>query len=125
MAIKISNTTVIDDSRKFFPTAVHENKIAMPGSNIDLAAGNWFSQGIGGATTLTVTNIPASGKVASFILELTNGGSATVTFSFGSTMKWANGAAPTLTASGRDVLGFFTSDGGTTWSGLLLGKDVK
>jgi hypothetical protein len=40
-------------------------------------------------------------------------------------MKWAAGTAPTLTASGRDVLGFFTYDGGTTWSGLVLGKDIK
>jgi hypothetical protein len=30
-----------------------------------------------------------------------------------------------LTSAGRDVLGFFTHDGGTTWSGLVLAKDVK
>lgn len=40
-------------------------------------------------------------------------------------MKWAGGTAPTLTASGRDALGFYTYDGGTTWTGLVLGKDIK
>jgi hypothetical protein len=59
----------------------------------------------------------------SFVLDLTNGGSSTITWWSG--VKWASGIAPTLTVSGRDVLGFFTHDGGTTWSGLVLGKDLK
>jgi hypothetical protein len=54
---------------------------------------------------------------------MTNGGSATVNFWSG--VKWSYGTAPPFTASGRDVLGFFTYDGGTTWTGLLLGTDIK
>ena len=70
-----------------------------------------------------MSNVPSSGTGVSFILDLTNGGSSAITWWSG--VKWAGGTAPTLTASGRDVLGFFTHDGGTTWTGLVLGKDVK
>jgi hypothetical protein len=104
-------------------TGTREVRIAIPASNIDLATGNYFSRTISGATTLTVSNVPTTGTAVSFILDLTNGGSAAITWWSGT--KWAGGAAPTLTASGRDVLGFFTYDGGTTWTGLLLGRDVK
>ena len=104
-------------------TAYIETKTSIAASNIDLSVGNYFSKTISGTTTFTVSNTPTSGKAASFILDLTNGGSATINWWSG--MKWAGGTAPTLTTSGRDVLGFFTYDGGTTWTGLVLGKDVK
>lgn len=104
-------------------TGLREARVAMGASDIDVRAGNYFTRTISGATTLTVSNVPAAGTAASFILDLTNGGSATITWWSG--VKWAGGTAPTLTSSGRDVLGFFTHDAGTTWTGLLLGKDVK
>ena len=104
-------------------TGTKETRVAVAASNLDLSLGNYFTCTISGATTLTVSNVPATGTAVSLILDLTNGGSATITWWSG--MKWAGGAAPTLTAAGRDVLGFFTHDGGTTWTGLLLGKDVK
>jgi len=100
-----------------------ETRVAVAASNIDLALGNYFSRTISGATSLTVSNIPASGIAASIILDLTNGGAGAITWWSGT--KWAAGTAPTLTAAGRDVLGFFTHDGGTTWTGLVLGKDIQ
>jgi energy-converting hydrogenase Eha subunit C len=103
--------------------ALFETRVAMGANDVSLSSGNYFTKTISGATTLTVSNVPSTGTSASFILDLTNGGSATITWWSG--MKWASGTAPTLTASGRDVLGFFTHDGGTTWTGLVLGKDVK
>lgn len=104
-------------------TGLKETRVAMAVNNIDLALGNVFTKTISGATTLTVSNVPATGTAASFILDLTNGGSAAITWWSG--VKWAGGTVPTMTAAGRDVLGFFTHDGGTTWTGLVLGKDVK
>ena len=95
----------------------------MAANDIDLSLANYFTKTISSITTLTVSNIPASGVAASFILDLTNGGSFAITWWSG--VKWASGTAPTLTASGRDTLGFFTYDGGTTWTGLVLGKDIK
>lgn len=100
--------------------ALQETKVAMAANNIDLSAGNAFSKTISGATTLTVSNVPAAGTVAAFTLNLTNGGSATITWWSG--VKWPGGSAPTLTSSGRDRLGFVTEDGGATWDGFLLGK---
>lgn len=104
-------------------TGLRETRVAMAANNIDLSTANYFAKTISGATTLTVSNVPASGTTASFILDLTNGGSATITWFSGVT--WPGGIAPTLTASGRDVLGFYTYDAGTTWTGLLLGLNVK
>lgn len=104
-------------------TALRETKVAMGANNIDLSAGNVFTKTISGATTLTVSNWLASGNANSFILELTNGGSAAITWFSG--VKWASGTAPTLTASGVDILGFYSHDGGTTVRGIVLSKDSK
>lgn len=109
--------------RVFFGGAVQEKKVALGGGTIDLSLGNVFSYTVSGTTTFGVTSVPASGTVATILLDLTNGGSATVNWWSG--VKWPFGIAPTLTASGRDVLGFFTHDGGTTWTGVMLAKDAK
>lgn len=102
---------------------LREAKTAVAASAIDISLGNYFTKTISSATTFTVSNVPATGTAASIILDLTNGGAFAITWWSG--VKWVGGTAPTLTAAGRDVLGFFTHDGGTTWSGLVLGKDVK
>lgn len=104
-------------------TAVKETQAAISASAIDLTLGNYFTKTISGTTTFTVSNVASSGTANCFILDLTNGGSATVNWWSG--VKWAGGTAPTLTSSGRDTLGFFTYDGGTTWNGFVLGKDMK
>jgi hypothetical protein len=107
-----------------FAKAVHETAVDLgSGTAIDVSLGGLFYRTISGATTFTVSDVPSSGTVASFMLSLTNGGSATITWWSG--MRWPGGVAPTLTASGMDVLGFYTRDGGTTWTGLVLGRDVK
>lgn len=131
MAIQVSGTTVINNSRGLQNiTGVFETRVALGAGTsgascqFDLATGTYFTKTVAtGATTFTVTNVPTAGNVAAFIVDLTNGGSQTVNWFSG--VKWAAGVAPTLTAAGRDVLAFFTHDAGTTWSGLLLGKDVK
>lgn len=94
------------------------------GSAINLANHSLFSKTITGATTFTLSNIPASGIIKAFVLDLTNGGSATITW--WANLKWASGpSAPSLTAAGRDVLGFITYDAGATWTGVLIAKDAK
>lgn len=103
--------------------ALYQTKTALGANDIDLSLGNIFTKTITGATTFTVSNIPTSGLTATFILDLTNGGSATITWWVN--MKWAGGLAPLLTTSGRDSLGFYTYDSGATWTGLVLGKDIK
>lgn len=90
---------------------------------VDLATGNYFTRTFTGAAVITVSNVPASGTSQSFIFDITNGGLGAVTWP--ANTKWGQGVPPTLTAAGRDVLGFFTHDGGATWTGLLLARDVK
>ena len=104
-------------------TALRETKVAMGADNIDLATGNVFTKTITATTTLTVSNVLASGNANRFILELTNGGAYAITWFSG--IKWAGGTVPTLTASGVDILGFYSHDGGTTYRAVILAKDSK
>jgi hypothetical protein len=103
-------------------TALKETKVAMGANDIDLSAGNYFTYTLSGAQTLTVSNVASSGSVAAFVIDITNGGSAALTFFSGVT--WNAATAPTLTASGVDTLAFFTYDGGTTWRGFVLGQGM-
>lgn len=101
---------------------ITEVKTALAAADINLALGGVFTKTITGATTLTVSGIPAAGQNACALLELTNGGSAVITWPSGS--KFPGGATPVLTAAGKDVLGLYVHDGATlNW--LVLGKDVK
>jgi len=104
-------------------TAIRETRISIPASNIDLALGNLFTKTISATTTLTISSVLASGNANSFILELTNAGAFAITWFSG--VKWASGTVPTLTASGVDILGFYSHDGGTTWRGFVISKDSK
>lgn len=90
---------------------------------VDLAAGNYFTRTFNASGAVTVTNVPVAGIAQSFIFDITNAGAFTITWPTGT--KWNAGAAPTLTAAGRDILGFFTHDGGITWNALVLSKDIK
>lgn len=127
-----TNTTRLNYEGNFYATnlfgsgiltGIKATRIAIAASNIDINLANYFTRTISGSTTFTVSNIPSSGTTASFILDLTNGGSSSITW--WNNIKWVSGSTPTLTAAGRDVLGFFTHDGGTTWTGLVLGLDIK
>ncbi len=106
------------------PDSINETAVALgAGVNIDLSAGSYFSKTITAVTTFTRSNVPASGRVGSFTLELTNGGNFTVNWFSG--VKWDGGTQPALTANGIDILAFITRDGGTTWRGILSSKDSK
>ena len=96
----------------------------MSGStDLDCSSGDYFYGTVVGVTTFTASNVPISGKAYGFVLEITNGGSATVNWMSG--VKWAGGTAPTLTVSGTDILVFTTRDGGTTWRGVLTQADSQ
>jgi len=104
-------------------TAMRETKTITVANNLNLANGNYFAHTVTGTTTYTVSNIPITGTAVSLIFDITNGGGYTITW--WANVKWPGGSAPTLTSLGRDVLGFYTYDNGTTWSGFVLGRDVK
>ena len=100
-----------------------ETKAAMAAHDVDLTLGNVQTYTLSGNQTLTFSNPPASGSAGSFTLIVTNGASATLTWP--TSVDWAGGTAPTLTASGIDILTFTTVDGGTIWYGFLAGADMK
>ena len=95
-----------------------ETKVAMAAHAVDLELGNVFTYTLSGGQTVTFTNPPASGTAGSFTMIVTNGGSATLTWP--TSVDWPAATAPTLTASGVDVLFFTTIDGGTTWYGTAV-----
>jgi len=99
-----------------------EVKVAMSAHAVDLELGNVFTYTLSGGQTVTFTNPPASGTAGSFTMIVTNGGSATLTWP--SSVDWPAATAPTLTASGVDILAFMTCDGGTTWYGFLAGAGM-
>lgn len=82
---------------------------------VDLSLGNSVSATIAAATTLAFTGA-TSGACRTLLLTLTNGGAYTVTWP--GTVQWPGGTAPTLTASGVDLVILTTSDGGATWRGV-------
>lgn len=108
---------------KDYSIEVYAHGTISTATTIDLENGNVHTATIGGALTLTFSNAAASGDASTFLLELTNGGSSTVTFP--ASVDWPGGTAPTLTSSGVDILVFYTRDGGTTWHGVVSSTDSK
>ena len=84
-------------------------------TTINLLNGSYVTATATGAVTWTVTN--ATSPAQGFIIKLTNGGAGTQTWMSGT--KFADNTAPTLKASGVDVLTFITDDSGTTFKGVL------
>lgn len=79
----------------------------------------YFSLSTSGDTTFTFGGV-TSGRSVSFVLEVTAGGTHTLTWP--GTVDWAGGTAPDAPASGeKNVYAFITRDGGTNWYGFLSG----
>ena len=91
-------------------------------STITVYEGACFTKTIEEDTTLVFDGVLTS-RSATFSLVLTNGGAYTVTWP--SSVKWAGGTIPSLTASGIDIITFLTVDGGTTWYGVPSVLDAK
>lgn len=109
----------------FVITGERERAVDLGSSNvatIDLSLGNYFYKTVTANTTINLTNVPANLIAQSFILELTNGASWAITYF--PNIYTPSGQPPTLT-TGRDVLGFFTRDGGTTWNGFTVGLTMQ
>ena len=100
-----------------------ETKVAMAAHAVDISLGNVQTYTLSGDQTLTFTNPSPTGKSCSFTLLVTNGSSSVLTWP--TTVDWPGGTAPSLTASGLDVLVFTTIDAGTIWYGFAAGLDVK
>ena len=92
-------------------------------ATFSMAVGNYFTATATADVDLEFTNAPPTGEFGGLVLELTNGGAYVV--GYPNTVNWPAGTAPTLTAAGVDLLAFTTDDSGTSWSGLVVGLDIK
>ena len=97
------------------------NAIGTVNSNtaVNFENGNVQTVTIGGNCEFSFSNPPASGKAGTVTLLITNGGAHTTTFA--SAIKFPGGVAPSLTASGIDIVSFVTTDGGTNIYGFIGG----
>lgn len=75
-------------------------------------------------TTVTITGWPATGTGRGFMLIVTQDGTGNRTITWPGAVKWAGGAAATLSTAGnaRDRFAFFSEDGGATIDGITIGK---
>jgi hypothetical protein len=92
---------------------------------IDLDNGRTVSGTVNTTMTsnMVFSNPESTGTEDGFTLYLTNGGAFTTLWP--TSVKWASATAPSLTASGVDILVFTTIDGGTTWYGFVAGLDMS
>lgn len=129
IAVGAVNTTEIASSAvttdKVADNAITAAKLGGPYSqpaqavsalDIDCSQGNYFTKTINGASTFTVSNVPAS-RAYSFTLELTHTSGAVTWFSG---VEWPKSVAPVLTTGKTHLFMFVTDDGGTRWRGSAL-----
>lgn len=93
---------------------------------LDCSAGNVFAVSLNAnITTLTFTNIPASGTAYGMTLSFTADGTAR-TITWPAAVKWPGGTAPTLTATlnKADTFVLTTWDAGTTWYAFTAGQNA-
>lgn len=100
---------------------VYQYSTVLNTQTLDLSTGGTFSFTSSGATTVSLTNPPASGTAVGFTLEVNNTGGYAITWP--SSIKWHLGTAPTATAS-KELYTFVTTDGGTTYYGKLAGSNI-
>jgi len=128
-AVVIGGATNLQDNNLQRPTlldyCVKGSALGSVGTlaTVDVSTANFFSATLGSACTFAFTNPCTSGEFGVFAMELTNGGSDTVTWP--ASVDWPAGTAPTLTASGVDQLVFTTRDNGTKYLGFVAGLDIK
>lgn len=142
MAIQVGGTTVIDNSRNLTnvvgatlsgtltTTKIAETAVALGNTgtaqNINLNNGTVFTATLTGNCTFTVQN---AASIASFILVLTNDGSAGRSVAWaGGTFTFAQGSANLNRASGAnavEIWAFTTVDGGSNWRGNIVMRDIK
>jgi hypothetical protein len=92
---------------------------------LNLENGNVFGVTLNAnITTLTIQNPSASGTACSFTLAFTADGTPR-TVTWGASVKWAGGNAPTLTSTNGkvDIFTFATWDAGTTWYAFVSGQN--
>ena len=118
-AARIGNTSIIANTKfdVFGGVSMNVVTLATSSNTINVALANYFVHSPAGTTTYTFEGVPVA-RDSSFVIELTNGGSYTITWP--AAVKWPANTAPTLTTSGKDLVIFSTANTGSTWRGSSL-----
>ena len=92
----------------------------------DCANANIFQITLGGNTTISFTNVPASGNGYVCVFKITQG-SSNYQITWPTTVNWSDGTAPNLSVGSGDVdvVTLFTADAGTNWYGFISGQDMQ
>lgn len=105
-----------------------EGHTALSGTNptVSLSSGGSFSLVLSGNTTFTFADAPATGASGFSVAITQDAGGSGFTVTWPASVRWPGGSAPDLTATANksDAFVFSTSDGGTTYTGLVAGKDI-
>ena len=132
MAIKINNTTIIDDQRvindaKFqaYKETIVSLGTASSNTNIDITQGNLFDVTISANVVFTFTNPPPAGFSQPATIILRQDGTGNRTASFANAL-YTDGQLPQLSTGANqiDVLTFFTINEGATWFGTFAMANV-
>lgn len=89
---------------------------------LNFGIANAWTATVTGATTFSILNYPGGTLIAAGVIELKNGGSASVVWP--GSFRWPGGTVPGLTASGTDLIAFVSFDGGTTFRAVAH-LDIK
>jgi hypothetical protein len=97
-----------------------QNVQALGALDFDLSASDWFTKSISSSSTFTFSGATAS-RAQAFAVELTITGAAVPAWP--ASVDWANSFNPSSgLGNGTHVLGFFTFNGGTDWTGVLAAR---
>lgn len=93
---------------------------------IDCATANNFILNMAASiTSLSFSNIPATGRVYNLSLYVVQDATGSRTITWPAAVRWSGGTAPALTttANKTDVITLVTYNGGTTWLGFAAGQN--
>lgn len=101
-----------------------EKVVTMSNNIIDLNAGNIFIKNVTGNISFTLSNVSSVAGVAqSFTLELVNAGNYIITW--WNNLTWDEGKPPTPPQNTTSIIGFYTTNNGSTWRGFIASKDIR
>lgn len=106
-----------------FSGSTKGNVQAIGALDIDVSLAEAFTKSISANSTFTFSGATAS-KFQAFVLELTITSSAVPAWP--AAVEWAGGADPSSDlGDGTHVLGFFTLNGGTDWTGVVVAQAIS
>ena len=131
--LNVLGDVVINDSldvgqvtySKYFHETYNDIGNSSGGTNISLITANNFRIRRTGTITISITGAPSGPRAIGFTLVMEDGSGGTATINWPSVIQWANGVAPTLTANGKDILVFYTYDGGSSYYGFLSANNIS